>query len=117
MLPKMPPRSGQVGFLFVPPFRVQGISVAGEQTVIQIPELDVCFDMGECPRSALPAKFVAISHGHMDHIGGAPAVILGAQLSAVSFYERRGYEVVARVPDFYDVGDDRVIFARTFERV
>lgn len=33
------------------------------------------------------------------------------------FYERRGYEVVARVPDFYDVGDDRVIFARTFERV
>ena len=33
------------------------------------------------------------------------------------FYERRGYEVVARVPDFYDVGDDRVIFARTFESV
>ena len=33
------------------------------------------------------------------------------------FYERRGYEVVARVPDFYDVGDDRVIFARTFQSV
>ena len=33
------------------------------------------------------------------------------------FYERRGYEVVARVPDFYAPGDDRVIFARSFERV
>jgi ribosomal protein S18 acetylase RimI-like enzyme len=31
------------------------------------------------------------------------------------FYERRGYEVIARVPDFYAVGDDRVIFARNFE--
>jgi ribosomal protein S18 acetylase RimI-like enzyme len=30
------------------------------------------------------------------------------------FYEGRGYEVVAKVPDFYAPGDDRVIFARTF---
>lgn len=70
MIPKPPPRDGGLGFLFIPPFRVQGVSVAGESTSIYVPELDVCFDMGECPRSALPAKFVAISHGHMDHIGG-----------------------------------------------
>ncbi|HSJ14584.1 MAG TPA: GNAT family N-acetyltransferase [Longimicrobiales bacterium] len=30
------------------------------------------------------------------------------------FYERHGYREVARVPDFYAVGDDRVIFARRF---
>ena len=72
MLPKVPPRSGQVGFLYVPPFRVQGISVAGEQTVVQIPELDVAFDIGMCPRIALTSPYVAISHGHMDHIGGLP---------------------------------------------
>ena len=70
MIPKPPPRDGGLGFLFIPPFRVQGVSVAGEATSIFVPELDVCFDMGECPRSALPAKFVAISHGHMDHVGG-----------------------------------------------
>lgn len=29
-----------------------------------------------------------------------------------AFYERRGYHEVARVPDFYADGDDRVIFAR-----
>jgi D-alanine-D-alanine ligase len=34
-----------------------------------------------------------------------------------AFYERRGYEVVATVPDFYAPGDDRVIFARTFTTV
>jgi len=72
MLPKEPPRSGQVGFLYVPPYRVQGISIAGEQTCVQIPELDVNFDIGLCPRIALAAPYVALSHGHMDHIGGLP---------------------------------------------
>jgi D-alanine-D-alanine ligase len=33
------------------------------------------------------------------------------------FYERRGYQVVSRVPDFYAPGDDRVMFARTFHPV
>lgn len=72
MVPKMPPRSGQVGFLYVPPFRVQGISVAGEQTVVQVPELDVAFDIGMCPRIALASPYIALSHGHMDHVGGLP---------------------------------------------
>ena len=72
MLPKTPPRSGQVGFIYVPPYRIQGISVAGEQTVVQIPELDVAFDIGMCPRIALSSQYVALSHGHMDHVGGLP---------------------------------------------
>jgi ribonuclease Z len=49
---------------------VQGLSIAGEMTCLQVPELDVGFDMGWCPRSLLSSKHVAISHGHMDHIGG-----------------------------------------------
>lgn len=72
MLPKEPPRQGQLGFLYVPPFRVQGISIAGEQTCVQVPELDVTFDIGLCPRIALASPYVAISHGHMDHIAGLP---------------------------------------------
>lgn len=69
MLPKPPPREAPLGFLLLPPYRVQGTSVAGESTSVQIPELDVCFDMGSCPRPALASRFVAVSHGHMDHIG------------------------------------------------
>ena len=70
MLPKPPPRESGLGFLLIPPFRVQGTSVAGEQTCVMVPELDICFDMGNCPRASLASKFLAISHGHMDHIGG-----------------------------------------------
>lgn len=70
MIPKPPPREGGLGFLYIPPFRVQGISVAGETTCVMVPELDVCFDIGCCPRAALAMKIVALSHGHMDHIGG-----------------------------------------------
>ncbi len=70
MIPKPPPREGALGFLYIPPYRVQGVSVAGEATAVQVPELDICFDMGVCPRMALASKHVAISHGHMDHVGG-----------------------------------------------
>lgn len=72
MLPKMPPKGEQVGFVFAPPYRVQGVSIAGEQTVVQIPELDIAFDIGLCPRVALASPYVALSHGHMDHIAALP---------------------------------------------
>ena len=70
MIPNEPPRRPQLGFLYLPPFRVQGISVAGEQSFVQIPEQDVCFDIGTCPRSALTSNYVALTHGHMDHAAG-----------------------------------------------
>jgi ribonuclease Z len=56
--------------LYLPPYRVQGISVAGEETAIAIPELDVCFDIGRCPRVALTSPIIALTHGHMDHSAG-----------------------------------------------
>jgi len=70
MLPKPPPREPSVGFLYLPPYRIVGTSIAGEATSVMIPELDVVFDLGICPRAMLPAKYAVISHGHMDHIGG-----------------------------------------------
>ncbi len=49
-----------------------GYSVAGEESVIVIPELDCVFDIGKCPREALTVNHVLMSHGHMDHIAGLP---------------------------------------------
>jgi ribonuclease Z len=72
VLPSPPAREGQLGFLLLPPYRVQGISVAGEATVVQVPELDLCFDIGVCTRAALSSPTIALSHAHMDHIGGLP---------------------------------------------
>ena len=49
-----------------------GYSVAGEETVIIVPELDVVFDIGKCPRQALNVNHVLLTHGHIDHAAGLP---------------------------------------------
>ncbi len=47
-----------------------GYSVAGEETVVAIPQLDVCFDIGKAPEQIIPINHVLLSHGHMDHAAG-----------------------------------------------
>lgn len=51
-------------------YTVLGYSVAGEETVVQVPELNVCFDIGRSPQFALTSDFLCISHAHMDHLAG-----------------------------------------------
>lgn len=70
MIPRQPAPRPQLGFLYHPPYRIQGLSIAGEESVVQVPELDVCFDIGRCPRAALASPTVALTHGHMDHAAG-----------------------------------------------
>jgi ribonuclease Z len=70
MLPKPPAKEPGLNFIYHPPYRIVGTSIAGEATSMLIPELDIAFDLGLCPRAMLPAKYVCITHGHMDHIGG-----------------------------------------------
>ena len=56
--------------LAVDPYTLIGYSVAGEETVIQIPELDVCFDVGRAPNFMLSSNLLCLSHAHMDHLAG-----------------------------------------------
>ena len=49
---------------------ISGVSIAGEQTAVAVPELDVCFDIGLCPRVALSCGHICLTHGHMDHAAG-----------------------------------------------
>jgi ribonuclease Z len=51
-------------------FTLAGYSVAGEESVIVVPELDCCFDIGKCPREALTVNHVLLTHGHADHVAG-----------------------------------------------
>ena len=46
---------------------ISGFSISGLATYIQIPELDFCIDMGECPLSAIPLNHVFLTHAHGDH--------------------------------------------------
>ncbi len=72
-LPDVPDRSflpqkfARLGF---GPYCVIGYSVAGEETVVQVPELNICFDCGRAPQFALTSDILCISHGHMDHVAG-----------------------------------------------
>ncbi len=50
--------------------RIEGFSIAGEETVIIAPEYNVCFDPGRAPREVVSIDNVCISHGHMDHAAG-----------------------------------------------
>ncbi|MBE0537537.1 MAG: MBL fold metallo-hydrolase [Phycisphaerae bacterium] len=49
---------------------IMGYSVAGEETVIAMPQLDVCFDIGKAPDQIVPINHVLLTHGHMDHAAG-----------------------------------------------
>lgn len=51
-------------------FTIIGYSVAGEETVVAIPELDVCFDIGKAPEQIIPINNVLLTHGHIDHTSG-----------------------------------------------
>ncbi len=50
--------------------KITGFSVAGEESVVAVPELNVCFDIGRAPREVIPIDNVCLSHGHMDHAAG-----------------------------------------------
>jgi ribonuclease Z len=47
-----------------------GYSVAGEETVVAMPQLDVCFDIGKAPDQIISINNVLLTHGHMDHAAG-----------------------------------------------
>ncbi len=47
-----------------------GYSVAAEENVIAIPQLDVCFDIGKAPDQVVSINHVLITHGHIDHSAG-----------------------------------------------
>ena len=47
-----------------------GYSVAGEETVVGMPQLDVCFDVGKAPEQIISINHVLLTHGHMDHSAG-----------------------------------------------
>jgi ribonuclease Z len=51
-------------------FAIDAISIGGLETCIQLPGLDMAFDIGRCPRSAIHRSRILFTHAHMDHLGG-----------------------------------------------
>ena len=51
-------------------YEVEALSVGGIETCIELPELDLAFDIGRCPASAVKRRRILLTHTHMDHAGG-----------------------------------------------
>ncbi len=69
-VPRQVPLLPAMAILKTPYFHVLGYSVAGEESVVQLPELNVVFDIGKCPRPVLTSDFCLLTHGHIDHSAG-----------------------------------------------
>lgn len=50
--------------------RLIGCSLAGEETYVVAPELNLAFDIGRAQRETLAVDHIFLSHGHMDHAAG-----------------------------------------------
>jgi ribonuclease Z len=47
-----------------------GYSIGGEETVVAMPQLDICFDIGKAPDQVIHINNVLLTHGHIDHAAG-----------------------------------------------
>jgi len=70
-------------------FSFIGYSLAGEESVVGVPELDACFDIGRAPSEILNINNVLLTHGHMDHAAG-----IAYYFSQRNFLDNHGGSVV-----------------------
>ena len=76
--------------------KLEGLSVAGVETCIEVPSLRLVLDMGRCTRTAIHQPLVLVSHGHLDHIG---AIAQHAARRSMMHLGESTYVVPAAVAD------------------
>lgn len=65
-------------------YQVYGVSVGAVETCVCIPALSLAFDSGKCPPRAIAMRYMALTHGHCDHIHGLPLHLATRALQKLS---------------------------------
>ncbi|MEM7678948.1 MAG: MBL fold metallo-hydrolase, partial [Myxococcota bacterium] len=47
-------------------------SIGGVETCFQVPDFDICLDIGRCPTGAEKRSVLLLTHAHIDHAAGLP---------------------------------------------
>lgn len=128
--------SSHLAHIKIDDLEIIGYSVAGEETVVAMPQLDVCFDVGRAPSRIVPINHILLTHGHMDHAAGiayylshrnfcgqspgtilAPANLLGPIRELIDAWERLdGNKIPANLVGV-KAGDEYQIKPNLFARV
>lgn len=79
---------------------VEGVSVAGVETWLRVPEWSLAIDVGRAPEVVARCKHLALTHAHMDHSGG-----LAQYLALRKMYSLGPCTVYAPAPACRDLGE------------
>lgn len=53
--------------------RIEGLSVGGIETCLELPDWRLAFDVGRTPDSSIARDTILFTHAHVDHMGGVVA--------------------------------------------
>lgn len=84
---------------------LEALSIGGVETCFQLPDFDVCLDIGRCPPGAELRSTLLLTHAHIDHAAGLPYYVSMRALMNMSpprvFCPKAAHDGLRRILDIW----------------